>query len=73
MRENRPYGSEGGGTELNRFSLPLFAFHHFVTKKFWQTRSRSLPESYNLFLEHRRNAMSSVLTIATGEFFAFFS
>jgi len=24
MRENRPYGSEGGGTELNRSSLPLF-------------------------------------------------
>lgn len=23
MRENRPSGSEGGGTELNRFSLPL--------------------------------------------------
>jgi hypothetical protein len=23
MRENRPYGSEGGGTELNRSSLPL--------------------------------------------------
>jgi len=23
MRENRQYGSEGGGTELNRFSLPL--------------------------------------------------
>ena len=23
MRENRLYGSEGGGTELNRFSLPL--------------------------------------------------
>ena len=24
MRENRPYGSEGGGAELNRLSLPLF-------------------------------------------------
>jgi hypothetical protein len=23
MRENRMYGSEGGGTELNQFSLPL--------------------------------------------------
>jgi hypothetical protein len=23
MRENRTYGSEGGGTETNRFSLPL--------------------------------------------------
>ena len=23
MRENRPYGSEGGGAELNRLSLPL--------------------------------------------------
>jgi hypothetical protein len=23
MRENRPYGSEGGGTEINRSSLPL--------------------------------------------------
>ena len=23
MREIRPSGSEGGGTELNRFSLPL--------------------------------------------------
>lgn len=23
MRENRLHGSEGGGTELNRFSLPL--------------------------------------------------
>ena len=23
MRENRPYGSEGGATELNRSSLPL--------------------------------------------------
>jgi hypothetical protein len=23
MRENRLYGSEGGGTELNRSSLPL--------------------------------------------------
>jgi hypothetical protein len=23
MRENRPYGSEGGGTELNRSLLPL--------------------------------------------------
>jgi hypothetical protein len=23
MREIRSYGSEGGGTELNRFSLPL--------------------------------------------------
>ena len=23
MRENRPYGSEGGGIELNRSSLPL--------------------------------------------------
>ncbi len=23
MRENRPSGSEGGGTELNRSSLPL--------------------------------------------------
>ena len=23
MRENRQYGSEGGGTELNRSSLPL--------------------------------------------------
>lgn len=23
MRENRPYGSEGGGTELNRSFLPL--------------------------------------------------
>jgi len=23
MRENRQYGSEGGGAELNRFSLPL--------------------------------------------------
>ena len=23
MRENRPYGSEGGGIEINRFSLPL--------------------------------------------------
>src|SRR5260370_1118723 len=23
MRENRPYGSEGGGAELNRSSLPL--------------------------------------------------
>ena len=26
MRENRPYGSEGGGAELNRLSLPL-SFH----------------------------------------------
>ena len=25
MRENRLYGSEGGGTELNRSSLPLSA------------------------------------------------
>jgi hypothetical protein len=24
MRENRPSGSEGGGIEVNRFSLPLF-------------------------------------------------
>jgi len=23
MRENRPYGSEGGGAELNRLSPPL--------------------------------------------------
>ena len=23
MRENRTYGSEGGGTETNRLSLPL--------------------------------------------------
>ena len=23
MRENRPYGSEGGGAEFNRLSLPL--------------------------------------------------
>jgi hypothetical protein len=23
MRENRTYGSDGGGTETNRFSLPL--------------------------------------------------
>lgn len=23
MRENRPYGSEGGGIELNRSFLPL--------------------------------------------------
>ena len=23
MRENRPYGSEGGGTEANRSFLPL--------------------------------------------------
>lgn len=23
MREIRPYGSEGGGAEANRFSLPL--------------------------------------------------
>ena len=23
MRENRPYGSEGGGIEINRSSLPL--------------------------------------------------
>ena len=23
MRENRPYGSEGGGTEFNRSFLPL--------------------------------------------------
>jgi hypothetical protein len=26
MRENRTYGSEGGGTETNRFSLPLSGF-----------------------------------------------
>ena len=26
MRENRLYGSEGGGTELNRSSLPLSVF-----------------------------------------------
>jgi hypothetical protein len=28
MRENRTYGSEGGGTETNRFSLPLSVFLH---------------------------------------------
>ena len=26
MRENRPYGLEGGGTDTNRFSLPLSKF-----------------------------------------------
>jgi hypothetical protein len=31
MRENRPYGSEGGGAELNRPSLPLsFVDHCFA-------------------------------------------
>jgi hypothetical protein len=30
MRENRPYGSEGGGAELNRLSLPLSAGWRFV-------------------------------------------
>ena len=32
MRENRQSGSEGGGTETNRFSLPLYGLlihaHH---------------------------------------------
>jgi hypothetical protein len=28
MREIRSYGSEGGGTELNRFSLPLSGEGH---------------------------------------------
>ncbi len=27
MRKNRLHGSEGGGTELNRFSLPLSIDH----------------------------------------------
>jgi hypothetical protein len=30
MRENRPYGSEGGGTDLNRSSLPLSKPLHFL-------------------------------------------
>ena len=28
MRENRPYGSEGGAAELNRPSLPLSLQEH---------------------------------------------
>jgi hypothetical protein len=31
MREIRQSGSEGGGTELNRFSLPLSIKCHYVT------------------------------------------
>ena len=30
MRENRTYGSEGGGTETNRFSLPLSSCRRFA-------------------------------------------
>ncbi len=36
MRENRPYGSEGGGLQLNAASLPLSLAdrltHHFMDK-----------------------------------------
>ena len=32
MRENRPYGSEGGGAELNRLSLPLSLADHFFPR-----------------------------------------
>ena len=31
MRENRLYGSEGGGAELNRLSLPLSTEAHLVS------------------------------------------
>jgi hypothetical protein len=39
MREIRQSGSEGGETELNRSSLPLFACRHFVTEKMWQRQA----------------------------------
>ena len=34
MRENRQSGSEGGGTETNRFSLPLCEDGQWVLKVF---------------------------------------
>jgi hypothetical protein len=68
-------GSRRAIVLLSWDSRQAIAFRHFVTETTRDPQSRScgLPESYNLFLEHRRNAMSSVLTIATEEFFAFFS
>ena len=48
MRENRTYGSEGGGTETNRFSLPLSATH--------DTYSQSDPYSVGLACRGFENA-----------------
>ena len=35
MRENRPYGSEGGGIEINRSSLPLSLCEHGYAVRTW--------------------------------------
>jgi hypothetical protein len=38
MRENRPSGSEGGGTESNQSFLPLFTAAEPQRQHFFQTR-----------------------------------
>ena len=48
MRENRTYGSEGGGTEFNRSSLPLSFLEFASLKSSFQTfgRLRLLCDKY---------------------------
>jgi hypothetical protein len=53
MRETRTYGSEGGGTELNRFSRPL---------SFWSapTRWPKLPLDSRSAIAYKRRVQHSV-------------
>ena len=42
MRENRPYGSEGGGPQLNAASLPLSRLFRILNRNF-PARNRPAP------------------------------
>jgi len=48
MRETRPSGSEGGGTELNRSSLPLSARESELPKRGCVKQTYGEHESRNL-------------------------
>ena len=55
MRENRPSGSEGGGSESNRFSLPLSRRAPAAWSEFWEAAVALAAENREQFQEHCQN------------------